>query len=277
MTDPQAKLETFLAAYCDNVREGLDLRWQAYAPEIFENEISDTIAGLAARQASLAIEFARNPGAWTHHLAPLVMRAMIDVHITLAWILGDPGPRSKDYIRYGLGQEKLFLEFLKQERDQIPEGEFDGSIDDVIEGRRAWLTSQLAEWAIDINLGSWSGKSARDMALEADLESLYKFAYMPFSGAAHSMWHFVGVFNVVPCENPLHKHHRLPIVRDAEPEPDYLYRSSKYVSRTYRLLSEKLGLAVDLPLPVEWFLAHHPFGQRGAEVPPTEGDGDVPA
>ena len=31
------------------------------------------------------------------------------------------------------------------------------------------------EWAIEVNVGSWSGKSAREMAQEADCESLYKF------------------------------------------------------------------------------------------------------
>jgi hypothetical protein len=34
---------------------------------------------------------------------------------------------------------------------------------------------------------------------------------------------------------------------------DYLYRSSKYISRTYDLLSDKLRLKVDVRLPVEFF------------------------
>lgn len=244
----------FLSGYCNNVIEGLNLRWEKYIPEIYNNEGSDAIAGLSARQATLAIEFAQNPGLWNGNIAPLVLRAMIDAHITLAWIIEEPKERGRDYIRYGLGQEKLQIELLENENEDIPEEEQNSLLDEMIKIRRSWLNSQLQEWAIDINVGSWSGKSTRDMANESGCESLYKFAYMPFSGAAHSMWQHVGVYNVERCKTSLHKGHRLPNVLRFEPDIDYLYRSSKYISRTYRCLSEKFGLEVDLLLPVDFFL-----------------------
>lgn len=256
-------LKDFLAKYSANVVEGFEARWESYTPEIYQNEISEVIWGLVARQATLAVEMAHNPGIWNPHIAPIILRSMADVHITLAWIVDDPSGRSKEYIRYGVGQEKLCLEYLQNEADQIPEGELDGPLEKMIEMRKTWLNTQLQEWAIEVNVGSWSGKSAREMAHEADCESLYKFAYVPWSGAVHSMWQHVGRFNVVPCKTPLHKYHRIPAMINFSPNPDFLYRSAKYVSRSYVLLSEKMGIEVDVRVPVEFFVDEHPFRGGG--------------
>jgi len=259
-------LVNFVSGYCETVMAGFRERWDKYKPEIYDNEISEAIGGLAARQATLAIEIARNPGIWNGHIAPLVLRCMTDTHITLAWILGAPLERSRDYIRFGLGQEKLFIEYLQNEADQAPAGELDERVKEMIEMRKDWLNSQLMEWAIEVNVGSWSGKSTRDMAIEAGCEGLYKFAYVPFSGPAHSMWQHVGLYNVVPCENPLHKNHRIPVIPELRTDPDYLYRSAKYVSRTYDLLTEKLHLKCDVPLPVTYFVDNQPFSRADEET-----------
>ena len=53
-------LEDFLARYLANVVEGFEARWESYTPEIYQNEISEAIWGLGARQATLAVEMARN-------------------------------------------------------------------------------------------------------------------------------------------------------------------------------------------------------------------------
>jgi hypothetical protein len=254
MNDHTAGIEEFLNLYIKNVADGLHERWRKYRPDTYNNEGSDAIAGLTARQATLAIEFAQNPGTWNGNVAPLFLRAMIDTHITLAWILKDPKVRGRDYIRYGLGQEKLQIALLVEENENIPEEEKNPDLAQMIEYRRQWLNSQLQEWAININVGSWSGKSAREMAQEADCEALYKFAYMPFSGAAHSMWQHVGVYNVERCK----RGHRMPQMLSFEPDADYLYRSSKYVSRTYSELSESLGLQVETPLPVDFLRSNVP-------------------
>ena len=254
MNESRAELEDFLERYIYNVSQGMRERWALYRPDTYNHEGSDAIAGLVARQATLAIEFAQNPGMWNGNLAPLVLRAMTDTHITLAWILKNPIDRGREYIKYGLGQEKLQIELLENEEENIPDEEKHPALSELIGHRRQWLNSQLQEWAIDVNVGSWSGKSTRDMAMEAGCESLYKFAYMPFSGAAHSMWQHVGIYNVERCKRALHKGHRIPQILSFSPDIDYLYRSSKYVSRTYSALSSELGLQVETILPVEFFL-----------------------
>ncbi len=261
--DAENDFNSFLSGYCASVSDGMNDRWGKYKPEIYDNNVSETVGGLLARQATLAVEFAGNPGIWNPHIAPLILRCMTEAHITLAWILEEPSKRSREYIRFGLGQEKLFIEYLENESDSMPEGEEDLVIEKMVEVRKDWLHSQLQEWAIEINVGSWSGKSARVMAQEAGCESLYKFVYVPFSGPVHNMWQHVGIYNVEPCVNPLHKYHKVPVVSNFDPHPDFLYRSSKYVSRTYKLIEDKLGLVSDITLPVDYFAAHWPnFGDE---------------
>lgn len=262
----QEILDKFLTEYCAVVTAGFQERWKNHTPEIYHNETSEAIGGLAARQTTLALEIARNPGIWNGHVAPILLRCMTDTHITLAWILGAPQKRSKEYIRFGLGQEKLYLEYLENEAHNIPEGEIDDQLETLIRTRKAWLNSQLMEWAIDVNVGSWSGQSTREMAGEAGCESLYKFAYVPFSGPAHSMWQHVGIYNMLPCTNPLHKLHRIPIIGESSIEPDYLFRSSKYVSRTFTLITERLNLTCEVPLPDQFFLDYYPFRSSDTEA-----------
>lgn len=252
------ELVTFVDDYCKNVKDNLELRWGAYTPQLRPSHGSDAIAGLLARQATLAIEIARNPGIWNGNLAALILRSMTDTHITLAWILESPNDRGKEYILYGLGQEKLQIEQLMNEASSIPEEASHEELEQLIKMRQSWLDMQIAHWAIDVNLGSWSGKSTRQMASECYCDSLYKFAYTPFSASTHSMWNHVGLYNVEPCTVALHKNHFLPCIREFDPDADFLYRSAKYVSKSFRIFSEKTATVVDTPLPVEYFAKHFP-------------------
>jgi hypothetical protein len=96
--------------YCDNVELGLQDRWLKLEVGIYDTAPHEVSSALLARQATLAIQLARSPVSWNGHVAPLFLRAMVDAHISLAWVLRDPVPRAKQFILYGLGQEKLFIE-----------------------------------------------------------------------------------------------------------------------------------------------------------------------
>ena len=254
-------LREFISGFCDNVTHSFNERWSKITPDLFDKHVHEAIGGLLARQATLAIELARSPMIWNGNVAPLILRCMIDAYITLAWILGDPGGRTRKYIEYGLGQEKLFIEYLKEAIQQEKDPHDKEQMEAMIECRKAWLNSQLAEWTTDVNVGSWSGMSTRDMAKEIGRESIYKFAYVPFSGPTHNMWQHVGVYNIKPCANPLHNGHLVPTIRAASNDPEFLYLAAKYVSQTFEIFDEKLGTNVERMLPVEYFLEHPFFNQ----------------
>jgi len=119
--DFDEKLKDFIVGYREVVINGFDDRWQKIEQEIYNKHISETIGALLSRQATLSIEMASAPTTWNGHVAPLFLRCMVDAYITLAWILSKPEQRSKKYIEYGLGQEKLFIEFLEEALHEEPD------------------------------------------------------------------------------------------------------------------------------------------------------------
>jgi hypothetical protein len=252
MTESDSKwheqLMEIMAAYIDIVRKGLDERWKSIAVELYEPETYEVIGAILARQATLTTQLAGAPQVWNGHIAPLILRCMTDAHITLAWILKEPIERAKRYILYGLGQEKLYIEHLKS--GKAPED--DSIIDKVIEMREDWLNSQRHEFLTEVDVGSWSGMTTRDMAEEADCKSLYNHAYLPFSGVVHNMWQHVAIYNLKACRNPLHRYHNVPTISEAPLDLDFVYRSAKYVSRSYKAVDEKFGLSCTAPYPVTW-------------------------
>ena len=253
------ELENFIAGYRKIVINGFDDRWSKVRQDIYNNHISETIGALMSRQATLSIEMVSAPTTWNRHVAPLFLRCMIDAYITLAWILSKPQERSKKYIEYGLGQEKLLVEYLEEVLNEAPDSFGSKSIKDMIEVKKGWLDTQLADGAIEVNVGSWSGVSVREMAKEIGQESIYKHAYVPFSGAAHNMWQYVGIHNVESCSNPLHKWHVVPKIRRAPVDIDFMYQSAKCISITFKCFDEKMGIKCNIPLPEQFLVEHELF------------------
>lgn len=245
------EFEVFLAGYRSCVESALGRRIRELTPEIYLNHIPEAVGGLLARHSTLSIQMAEAPEVWNGHIAPIILRCQIEAHITMSWILDEPNDRALKYIHYGLGQEKLFVEHLEQERQSL-DGDERADIEQMLAVRKSWLEAQMADWATNVNVGSWSGTTIREMAAATDEMELYRFAYVPFSGAVHSMWQHVGIYNVEWCRNPMHKHHRVPVIMDAPFFPDFLYRSAKFLSKSFDVLDRKLQLSIDDQKPLQY-------------------------
>ena len=88
MTD-EGKFEDLFRAIDVKVRQELRPRCEAYTPDFRMPEAFSVLTALLARQATLMIDLSSAPQLWNWHSAPLFLRAMADVHITLSWILLD--------------------------------------------------------------------------------------------------------------------------------------------------------------------------------------------
>ncbi|MFC2026411.1 DUF5677 domain-containing protein [Chloroflexota bacterium] len=228
---------------------GLDERWNKLPKDIYENYQCEVIGALLARQVTLAKRMVRNPAFWDIHIAPILLRVMIDNHITLAWILKDIAGRSKQFVLHGLGQAKLFVEHLKVENE-------DGSHPDVqqlIEAWEKWINVQQYSFLTNVNLGSWSGMDTRKMAEEADCLDLYRYAYTPFSSGVHNMWDHVGRLNVAQSGNPLHKYMLIPFDPENEPEFDLFLNCAKYLQESFSIVDETFNLHCNTTLPYDYW------------------------
>jgi hypothetical protein len=230
--------------YVERIENELGSRWRAWVLDMAHVEMYEVLGGLMARQTTLASHLAFAPSIWNGHIAPIILRAMTDVYITFAWIWKKPVERSRMYIYYGLGQEKLQLEHLKA---QIERSGGDPAKSEVVQVFEAWLNAQRFTFLTEVNVGSWSGTDTRRMAEEAGCIELYRFAYAPFSQATHSMWPHVLRYNLRHCTNPLHRLHRVPGEADVGLDADYLYRAAKYVKKMFDLFDRATGVRVDAP------------------------------
>jgi hypothetical protein len=234
--------------YCSDVDRELAARLDAWTPDFAQVHVHEVIGGMLAREATLAKEVARAPTLWTGHSAPILLRAMADVYINIAWLLLDPVERSRKFILFGLGQAKLELEHRRAQigaREPTPEEVT------ILEASEKWIESQRVGWLLDVDLGKWSSLSVRQMADEAGCIDFYNYVYTPFSACAHSMWHHVARYDLRECGNPLHRHHRRPTSEASAPDIQYLTLAAKYWIKTLDTFDRTHGLEIPGPSSFE--------------------------
>lgn len=139
------ELFTAVEDYIRRVRVELHTKWDEWTFNPARAEVHEVVGALMARQVTIATQLASNPSTWNRHIAPTLLRTMVDVYIMLAWILQQPLDRSRKYVLYGLGQEKLFLENLKA---SLTEEEFSEN-HLVVEAVESWINSQRFTFLTD--------------------------------------------------------------------------------------------------------------------------------
>ncbi|WP_336966879.1 DUF5677 domain-containing protein [Sphingobium aquiterrae] len=238
------ELWPLIHGYCADVDRELAARLDMWPPDFAQIHVHEVIGSMLARQATLAKDVARAPALWTGDSAPILLRAMADVYINIAWLLLEPDARCRKFILFGLGQAKLELE---HRRAQIGEREPTQQEAAMLEAGERWIDSQRIGWLLDVDLGKWSSLSVRQMAEEAGCIDFYNYVYTPFSACAHSMWHHVARYNLVTCGNPLHRHHRRPVSEARDPDVHYLTLAAKYWSKTLRTFDRSFDLTIAGP------------------------------
>ncbi|WP_374765208.1 DUF5677 domain-containing protein [Yunchengibacter salinarum] len=267
LPDVTEGIEGFIAAFTHFVHDDFRARENAWELDLGKPQERQVILALLARQATHAIEIVSNPGIWNPNTAPIMLRAMADVHITLVWLLQNPKERVPLYVQDGLGAIKLEIahrkEEVKKRGGEAPEGH-----DQIIEHFENWLESQQLEFLTEVNLGSWSGKNTRVMAQEAGCLDFYNYVFQPFSSAVHSYWSHVGRLNVEMCQNPTHNYHFLPVISSFESDTHWCRLAGKYFANSLSFFDEFIGKP---ELPVRSYCVIH----DALEVPDTEnGDQD---
>jgi len=212
------------------------------------------LGALLTRQCNLAVKLARNPDLWDWHMGPIFLRAMTDTYITIAWILKEPLSRARMFISHGLGQEKLQVEHLKSELENLVDADAKRDLSEFIQARQAWIDAQHYGFLQEVNVGSWSEISTRQMADEAGCSDLYRFAYTPWSHASHSMWNHIGKFDSEPSPEPLHKHIQQPLSIDLGSELDLIVNATKYLDKAFAAVKEKFQLSLEAVRPYEWLM-----------------------
>jgi len=227
--------------------------WNAQSFNLSMKDEYQVIFGLLSRQATLSIRFVNAYSFWNHDMAPIVMRCLADNLINLKWIVGDVSERSDRFVKFGLGQEKLNIE---QRKVQLEKDGKDPQSDPVIQAQERWLSTYRFPMITDVDLGSWSGITTRQMAIDADCLDFYNYVYMPFSCAVHSQWNHIIKHNMRESENPLHCSLLYPILEESPVDIYYLVLTAKYFDRAIEWANiwDQLILPADYKGSYEWIM-----------------------
>lgn len=198
-----------IAVYVNAVQEEVASRWHKLATDPVRARLFEVVGSQLARGGSLACQLVANESYWTVSIGRMVLRAIADNHISMSWIMEDVESRSAAFRDYGLGQQKLNLAHLQ---DSVAGTEMEDRTVEQLQDEIEWLNSQRWEHFVDINLGSWSGKTTRSMAEEVGLLELYRTAFSIYSSSVHSTWNLLAQENLAPCRDPLHGGHQQPVV-----------------------------------------------------------------
>ncbi len=210
--------------------------------DLYDPRRDEVLLGLFARLTRLVVTLAQNESLWARDMAGILLRCIADTAITFVYLAKDGTDQEfEDFCQYSEGKEKLLMLHLQ---DSYPDRlSIDGRDVQAIGDD---LGGFLAE-VMQIELDSWTKKSARTLAQRAGLEEYYRLVYDPTSADLHGSWISVRESNLTYCETPLHRYHRLPSYSDP---PVYV----GYLGAAIRLYRECQRVAVDVlkfPAPKE--------------------------
>lgn len=221
-------------------KEELKTLWNKVTVDLANPKRTDVIAGLLARNLQFACDIVQSPNLWIMPIAAILIRCMVETQIRLQWLIKCGTDKDFDeYVKFGLGQEKLLVEHYKRiSEDDRPDRQL---ILDDIQTREAWINSQLFTFLLPVDIGAGTqGKDLRTLAQEAGALDLHRLVYSPLSSAVHGHWNTIARLNLSPCLNPLHCGHHLPILPSRPINLSCAIDAIDFYANCYELVSSEL-------------------------------------
>jgi Family of unknown function (DUF5677) len=244
--DGRGSLTEILAEYRRHLTEEVTGYWSSSTPNLALPQKGEVLAGLLAREARLVCAMASDTFLWTPDIGEIVLRSQVEAHVNLTWLIRCG--KAKDFasfVEYGLGQEKLAVEHLyarvQEKGTGVPGGE------EHVRERLRVVNNEIFSAFLPVNVGDWINKSVRERAQEAGLDDDYNLLYLPASSVAHSAWNSLTQQNLRRCANPLHRFHRMPVIRDFPAIPELFMRAVELMDESLEVWAGDLGVQRKTP------------------------------
>jgi hypothetical protein len=187
----------------------------------------DTVFGMALYSLAVLSEL-MHIGANTQISARFGLRALLEVYVTIAYLLAKDAPDLwSSYRVYGSGQAKLAALKLDEAVEQPL------SISN--ERLREIANEDVWEEFLDIDLGHWTNANLRQLSMDAGVKDDYDRFYSWTSMYIHGHWGAVRSTVFDTCGNPLHRLHRIPR-STPQVQPDVVADAVELVDKTLALV-----------------------------------------
>jgi hypothetical protein len=203
-----------IATIASSIREAMQALSEALRERQFEADVdpsapypTEVKLGLASRQFRLLNQILANPTLWFHDRATFVLRAMVDAHIVVSWLIKRNDPHLyEQFVEFGRGRLKLYKLHFELAVDE------DGTagMDDFLNALEEQVNEEIYEEFQTINIGGSfaGGVSARSMAAETGLTRMYNLLYQRLSADAHGEWSSLLENDLAGSGDPLYHGHR---------------------------------------------------------------------
>jgi hypothetical protein len=197
-------------AELDDIQKTFDQVAHEVDPDLYNPDRYEVLTGITLRMLRSLAVLIRYPALWTMEHGSSITRSLLEARIVLKWLIQqndlDLYARFKDY---GCGRIKLLKLHLEEYRDGLDEPRPD--LDRHIEYLDVLVNQDIWEEFQDISIeGNFAGIDTRKMAEQVGLLTEYRLLFAPASATVHGEWGALDQYVLAVCENPLHRHHRIP-------------------------------------------------------------------
>lgn len=210
--------------------------WEKVACDLYDPDRDEILFGLFSRLIRLYCLIAEDTRLWSRDTGGIMLRCLADCAITFAYLLKCGKQEDfRDFKNYGEGQEKLLMLHLQDNY----EGET------TVEGRDSTaISEELGGFSIEmtnIELGNWSEKDTRKLAVASGMERFYRLVFSPTSSDIHGTWLSLKHSSLNRCAEPLHRFHRLPSYTEPPAYINTVQIAQKICDHCIKLAIKKLG------------------------------------
>lgn len=197
-------------AELDDIQKTFDQVSHEVDPDLYNPDRYEVLTGITLRMLRSLAVLIPYPALWTMEHGSSITRSLLEARIVLKWLVKQDNPelftRFKDY---GRGRVKLLKLHLEEYRDGLHEPRPD--LDRHIEYLDGLVNQDIWEEFQDISIeGNFAGLDTRKMAEQVGLLTEYRLLFAPASATVHGEWGALDQYVLAVCENPLHRHHRVP-------------------------------------------------------------------
>lgn len=202
---------------------------QAWPQELLKKPIPRILGGLIARHVTLTTWFVASRNYWNPHLGPLMLRALQESWLKIAWLLKEPLKRSSGIATADLRAAKSRVESMASRTEEQTAKDRTPEIIKLLDEEKSICSTEFKPIMVDAR------KMANDLAGEALIA--YKRHNVLFTACVHSSWNHLAKFNLITNPNPLHRYQFVPMWKEHfPPEIEYPLMSAEYWDQIYSAL-----------------------------------------
>ncbi len=224
------EISPILSRYEDGARTEFYKLVETWPEELSEKPVPRVLGALVARQTTLALSLVSYHSLWNHHLAPLILRSLLENWLKIEWLIRDP-------VRHACGIAKADLTGAKTKVQRIAAKKNPGTkeraeeIVDLLTTEEQMFQSEQKTIIVD----------PRTMANKAGGEALiaYRRHHVLFSSCVHSSWNHIARFNLTIDPNPLHRYPFIPMWKEIVADLNFPLLAAEYCDKAFHSVTRE--------------------------------------